>query len=556
MVENIEYLALSVVNNITHDVYDAKAIINLHDVKQPVSWVTDNNDVISNSQYADGWKNSNVLPIDSLVKIDVQKMIDTMDALIKQGEYWNDSVVEDISITFKKGSVSDIFRIQVIAHIGGALDWANEVFYVNFFKGESISKSITLGFLRDRTWQGSQVSPYYTKLYSPSYNTNYMIFNFVQIYENNVLKTYPAFEVNAYDYGQCDTPYDPLIAYNRVANSANLAISDSTVENIDTTQPYPPSEDEGGDGQGQTDEGSTPDSQTDNNDSVVDSFIGNGFFIPYLPTNATLESLGSTLWTDNYMQRFINKGIKFSDGIMDLFMIPIRWKNMQAVGLNICGVDMGITTYRATTTFQYIDLGTIDVPTRFGSFVDYRGYSTLKIYLPCIGFRTLNINDYMGKKIKLEYKVCVLDGSFIANVYSIDGDIRKITETFNGNCALHMPVSSGNYNLSLMNMQMFPPLAVARRCFGQDNPDIHNSGNLSGTSAYLGTMTPYLIIDVPKMQVPQMLPTLKGYKSHCMAKLQDLQGYTEVKDIHIDVKGMTEDEKVEMLNILRSGIVI
>lgn len=554
MVENVEYLALSVVDNKTNNVYDAKAIINLHNVKQPVSWI--NGEIISNSQYADGWKNSNVLPIDSLVKFDLQKMIDAMDTLIAQGEKWKDSIVEDISITFKKGSVSDIFRIELVAHIGGAVDWSNEVFYVKFYKGTSLEKSITLGFLRDYYFQGSQVYPHYTRLYTPSYNTNYMILNFVQIYENNVLKTYPSFEVNAYKYDQCKVGYDPLIAYNRVANSANLSISDSTVENIDTTQPYPPGEDEGGDGQGQTDEGSTPDSQTDNNDSVVDAFIGNGFFIPYLPTNATLESLGSTLWTDNYMQRFINKGIKFSDGIIDLFMIPIRWKNIQAVGLNICGVDMGITTYRATTTFQYIDLGTIDVPTRFGSFVDYRGYSTLKIYLPCIGFRTLNINDYMGKKIKLEYKVCVLDGSFIANVYSVDGNVSKITEAFNGNCALHMPVSSGNYNLSLMNMQMFPPLAVARRCFGQDNPDIHNSGNLSGTSAYLGTMTPYLIIDVPKMQVPQMLPTLKGYKSHCMAKLQDLHGYTEVKDIHIDVKGMTEDEKAEMLNILRSGIVI
>lgn len=554
MVENVEYLALSVVDNITHKVYDAKAIINLHDVKQPVSWIT--NEFISNSQYADGWKNSNVLPIDSLVKFDVQKMIDAMDTLISQGQTWKDSIVEDISITFKKGSVSDIFRIQIVAHIGGAVNWANEVFYINFYKGTEIAKTVTFGFLRDYYWQGSQVYPHYIRLYTPSYNTNYMILNFVQIYENNVLKTYPSFEVNAYDYEQCRDGYDPLISYNRVVNSANLSISDSTVENIDTTQPYPPGEDEGGDGQGQTDEGSTPDSQTDNNDSVVDSFIGNGFFIPYLPTNATLESLGSTLWTDNYMQRFINKGIKFSDGIIDLFMIPIRWKNIQAVGLNICGVDMGITTYRATTTFQYIDLGTIDVPTKFGSFVDYRGYSTLKIYLPCIGFRTLNINDYMGKKIKLEYKVCVLDGSFIANVYSIEGNVRKITETFNGNCALHMPVSSGNYNLSLMNMQMFPPLAVARRCFGQDNPDIHNSGNLSGTSAYLGTMTPYLIIDVPKMQVPQALPSTRGYMSHCMATLASLRGYTEVKEIHIDVPNMTSEEVSEMEDILKNGIII
>ena len=554
MVDNVEYLALSVVDNTTHAVYDAKAIINLHDVKQPVSWI--NGEIISNSQYADGWKNSNVLPIDSLVKFDLQKMIDAMDTLIAQGQTWKDSIVEDISITFKNGSISDIFRIQLVAHIGGTVNWANENFYINFIKGTETVRTIGIAFPRDHIWQGSQVYPFYKRLYTPSYNTSYMIMNFVQIYENNVLKTYPAFEVNAYNNDQCKTAYDTSIDYNVVADAPSLALSDRTIENIDTTQPYPPSEDEGGEGQGQEDEGNTPDSQTDNNDSVVDSFIGNGFFIPYLPTNATLESLGSTLWTDNYMQRFINKGIKFSDGIMDLFMIPIRWKNMQAVGLNICGVDMGITTYRATTTFQYIDLGTIDVPTRFGSFVDYRGYSTLKIYLPCIGFRTLNINDYMGKKIKLEYKVCVLDGSFIANVYSIDGEVRKITETFNGNCALHMPVSSGNYNMSLMNMQMFPPLAVARRCFGQDNPDIHNSGNLSGTSAYLGTMTPYLIIDVPKMQVPQMLPTLKGYKSHCMAKLQDLQGYTEVKDIHIDVKGMTEDEKVEMLNILHSGIVI
>ena len=140
MVENVEYLALSVVDNITHAVYDAKAIINLHDAKQPVSWI--NGEIISNSQYADGWKNSNVLPIDSLVKFDLQKMIDAMDTLIAQGQTWKDSIVEDISITFKNGSISDIFRIQLVAHIGGTVNWANENFYINFIKGTETVRTI------------------------------------------------------------------------------------------------------------------------------------------------------------------------------------------------------------------------------------------------------------------------------------------------------------------------------------------------------------------------------------------------------------------------------
>lgn len=468
--------------------------------------------------------------------------------------------VADYSIEVVKGISSDTFRFVIDVWHGANDYWANNSVRTRCFKGNDLVFESQWGcYFLDKKGDGSLYFPkWYTML--SSYTEPFfrgMTFSFQQIVVNGQSAIVPSMEISCIDIYETPNVLPNTLYRRWTTNNTSRGISQQARDNIQTTTPYPPSSDEGGDGQGQTDEGSTPDPYFDNDDTVVDGFIGNGFFIPFLPTNTTLSTLGTTLWTDSIMQRFINKGIKFTDGIIDLFMIPVRWSNIQSANLNICGIEMGIQTYRATSTFQYVDLGTIDVPTRFGSFVDFRGYSTLKIYLPCIGFRTLNINDYMGKKIKLEYKVCVLDGSFIANIYSVDGTVKKVLDTFNGNCALHMPVSSGNIGyLTLSGMQYYPPLAIARRAFGQDNPDIHNNGTLQGTSAYLGSMTPYLVIDVPKMQVPQAMPSTKGYMSHCMAKLKDLSGYTEVYQIHLDVQGMAEDEKTEMDRILKEGIII
>lgn len=545
---------MNVIDNVKNVTYACKTIINLLGIEKQVSYTNmDGRNTISNSQYDIGWVKNDTLPLKDLCKFSISEIESGLDELIAQGQTWKSKVVHDYTIKFPKGSDTDTYRIQSVPYIGGAINPHNVGIDIKFYKGDSSTNPIYT--VRFPIRRDDSASPFYRRIMAPAFNHDYIFLYFVEITDENTTFVYPAFETNS--ISNMSDPWDYYLDYNVVCNKYELRLSSVTTNNTETTEVYPPSDDEGGYGQGQEDEGSTPDTETDNNDDIVDGFVGNGFFIPLLPTNATLGSLGSTLWTDSVMQRFINKGIKFTDGIIDLFMLPLTWKNRKSANLNICGVDLGIITSMATTCFQYENLGTINVPTRFGSFVDYRGYSTLKIYLPCIGFRSLNINDYMGKQISLEYKVCVLDGSFIANISSVENGVKKVLDTFNGNCALHMPVSSGNIGLlSLQNMQYLPPLAIARRVFGQDNPDIHNSGNLSGTSAYLGTMTPYLVIDVPKTQVPQALPSTRGYMSHCMATLASLRGYTEVKEIHIDVPNMTSDEVSEMEDILKNGIII
>ena len=74
-----------------------------------------------------------------------------------------------------------------------------------------------------------------------------------------------------------------------------------------------------------------------------------------------------------------------------------------------------------------IDAGYYDVSEYYGSFLDYSPYTTIDIWLPYIGYKPLDVDAVMGKKISVKYFVDFVDGLATAVIFADGQPINNYT---------------------------------------------------------------------------------------------------------------------------------
>lgn len=87
-------------------------------------------------------------------------------------------------------------------------------------------------------------------------------------------------------------------------------------------------------------------------------------------------------------------------------------------------------------------------------------------------------------------------------------------------------------------------------------PHIQHSGSFTGNSGYLGVRRPYLIIERPNMCRPQTYQSMNGFPCMMSLKLGDVKGYTEVYQVRLNGMTATNPEQAEILELLKSGVVL
>ena len=74
-----------------------------------------------------------------------------------------------------------------------------------------------------------------------------------------------------------------------------------------------------------------------------------------------------------------------------------------------------------------IDAGYYDVTEYYGSFLDYAPYTTVDIWLPYIGYKPLDIDAVMSKRLSVKYFVDFIDGLATAVIYADGQPINTYT---------------------------------------------------------------------------------------------------------------------------------
>lgn len=359
---------------------------------------------------------------------------------------------------------------------------------------------------------------------------------------------------------------EPVKVFRLLAGSsfANILVTDAV-------DPY------NGEGGGSGEEGGGGD--TDPEDDPVEeetlpipAVSGLGFSTIYVPTAYDLYQLASYLWggnldLDNFLRLFANP----MDSILGLSAVPVAlsgtYEPIYLGGQLLQGVTM--PRYSGRTAVK-VDMGSVSISERWGSYLDYDPYTEFSVYLPFIGIKNIKADDVMGKTVSLMYNIDILSGACVAYLRTSGGSVLY---EWAGQCAMQIPITGSNWDnifstaistaVTLGGAMVAPAsapmlagsVASAAVQAVAAKPRVERSGAVTGVTGFLGQLRPYIIRTIPEAYIPNDQNKFIGYPSYISASLGSLTGYNEVASIHLENIPATGDELSELESILKGGVI-
>lgn len=306
--------------------------------------------------------------------------------------------------------------------------------------------------------------------------------------------------------------------------------------------------------------------------------ITTGLLTVFKPTRNQIQALGDYLWSSAFDVNTLKK--LFSDpmeAIIGLSIIPINPPSAGSKNVKIGDIDTGISMPYISRQFVEKDLGSITIDPYIGSFMDYAPYTKIDIYLPYIGFRTLDPADVMGTTLSIKYIIDVVTGGCNA-VINVSG--KGAIYQFNGSCIANIPLSAINYSGAIQNAVSAigsgittavgvasgqAPLAAmgvaglatqAANTAVNTKEHIQRSGSMGGSAGLCSVQFPYVVIERPRLSTPAGYNKFIGNTLNVTMKLQDCHGLTMIESIHLDNVLCTDEERNELLNLLKEGVIL
>ena len=306
--------------------------------------------------------------------------------------------------------------------------------------------------------------------------------------------------------------------------------------------------------------------------------ITTGLLTVFKPTRAQIQALGDYLWSSAFDVNTLKK--LFSDpmeSIIGLSIIPINPPAAGSKNVKIGDVDTGISMPYISRQFVEKDLGSITIDPYIGSFMDYAPYTKIDIYLPYVGFRSLDPADVMGCTLSIKYIIDVITGGCNA-VINVSG--KGAIYQFNGSCIANIPLSAINYSGAIQNAVSAigsgittvvgaatgqAPIAAmgaaglatqAANTAVNTKEHIQRSGSMGGAAGLCSVQFPYVVIERPRLSTPAGYNRFIGNTLNVTMKLQDCHGLTMVESIHLDNVLCTDEERNELLNLLKEGVIL
>lgn len=305
--------------------------------------------------------------------------------------------------------------------------------------------------------------------------------------------------------------------------------------------------------------------------------VTTGLLTIFKPTISQVQALGDYLWSSAFDVNTLKK--LFGDpmeAIIGLSIVPINPPAAGSKNVKIGDVDTGISMSYISRQFVEKDLGSITIDPVIGSFMDY-SQTRVSIYLPYVGFRTLDTADVMGTTLSIKYIIDVLTGGCNA-VVNVSG--KGAIYQFNGSCIANVPLSQINYSGAIQNavsaigsgittavggatgnvavtaMGVAGLAANAANTALNSKPDIQRSGSMGGAAGLCSVQFPYVVIERPRLSVPADYGKFYGNTLNVNMRLQDCHGYTVVDEIHLDGVICTENERDELMKMLKEGVIL
>lgn len=312
-------------------------------------------------------------------------------------------------------------------------------------------------------------------------------------------------------------------------------------------------------------------------DSPISNVKASSLYTIWNPTQDQLNNLATFLWSTDFVD-LIKKVLQSPmDAMISLALFPITPESDGTHVINLGYVPSGVSALRVSNQFQTFQTSGLVVPHKYNSYLDYSPYTTAEIYLPFIGFKSLNINDVMGKTVSVNYNIDMLSGTCTA-IVKVDGNSMY---SYSGNMALFLPLSAGNWARMMTSIfgavggvasigagvagvmsgsallgSTAAAVSGARTLGNLESNSVSRSGKISGNAGILGDYQPFIVITRPINDKPSTYNSNIGQTYNKSVQLGTLSGFTIVDEAHIEGMSATETEKKEIERLLKEGVIL
>lgn len=213
----------------------------------------------------------------------------------------------------------------------------------------------------------------------------------------------------------------------------------------------------------------------------------------------------------------------------------------------------------------------------YGNFLDYSPYTKYDLYLPYIGYKTINPNDIVNRTLKVAYYTDLTEGRVLAQVWAD----TTMLESYEGQLAYDIPLSSSDgRERAVKTMQIATSAAgtIGGAAFGGAiggaagavggalsaapslinqvsalAPHIDKGGAVSSDINGFNPQDVYLIMTRPIMAQPQNFGQVQGYAASYGGTVSEFSGFLQCREISGGT-GATAAENDMINELLRGGI--
>ena len=92
--------------------------------------------------------------------------------------------------------------------------------------------------------------------------------------------------------------------------------------------------------------------------------------------------------------------------------------------------------------------------------------------------------------------------------------------------------------------------------FASQKVNIQHSGGMALESGMFGIQYAYLIVTRPREARPSNYKKMNALPSETGGKLSGYSGFTKVSSVFVNINGATDEEKKEIENLLKAGVIL
>lgn len=328
-----------------------------------------------------------------------------------------------------------------------------------------------------------------------------------------------------------------------------------------TPEPKPTNPDPGDTGTGETPVVPTPTGSAD------------ALYKIYNPTNAQIQSFGAWLWSSNFVDQLLKVFNDPMQAIISLHKIYATPHTGGTQNIKVGYLDSGVPSKYVDQQYIDVDCGTVTLPEKWGSVLDYEPFVEVRLYLPFIGIVSLSTADVIRATIGVKYRIDVITGTLVATVnVKRDSGAGGVIYQYTGSCCEAYPLSSGSYMGILTGVlgiaagvagtiatggAAAPALLGGAAGLSAMHTKIEHSNGFSGNAGAMACKKPYLIISRQQSAMSNGIGRNGGYPANSFVRLNQCSGLTKVRSIHLEsIKNATDFEHDEIIRLLTEGVII